>query len=41
MWDGNDEEIMDAPHPLQIFKLDLGLELAEFSMIRKKTNGGN
>ena len=41
MWDGNGEEIMDAPHPLQIFKLDLGLELAEFSMIRKKTNGGN
>ena len=41
MWDENDTEITDAPHPLQIFKLDLGMDLSEFSMIRKKTNGGN
>lgn len=40
MWDENDEEITDAPHPMQIFKLDLGRDLPEFSMIRKKTNGG-
>lgn len=41
MWDENDEEICEAPHPLQILKLDLGMDLEEFSMIRKKTNGGN
>ena len=41
MWDENDEKIQDAPHPLQIFKLNLGIDLPEFSMIRKKTNGGN
>jgi len=40
MWDENNEEIDTAPHPLQVFKLDLGRELPEFSMMRKKTNGG-
>ncbi len=40
MWDENNDEIDTAPHPLQVFKLDLGCELPEFSMMRKKTNGG-
>ena len=40
MWDENGEEIDTAPHPLQLFMLDIKRELPEFSMIRKKTNGG-
>ena len=40
LWDENDTEIESAPHPMQIFKLDIGIELPEFSMLRKKTNGG-
>lgn len=40
MWDENDAEIESAPHPLQIFKLNLGRELPDFSMLRKQTNGG-
>ncbi len=40
IWDENDVEIDSVPHPLQIFKLDLGKNLPEFSMLRKKTNGG-
>ncbi len=40
MWDENDKEIDTAPHPMQIFKLNLNKELPEFSMIRKKTTGG-
>ena len=39
IWDENDIEITSAPHPLQQFKLDLKVELPEFSMIRKKTEG--
>ncbi len=38
MWDENDIEIENAPHPMQVFKLDLGKELPEFSMLRKKTS---
>lgn len=40
MWDEDDNEIESAPHPMQIFKINLGKELPEFSMLRKKTNGG-
>jgi len=40
IWDENDTEIESAPHPMQEFKLDIGRELPEFSMLRKKTNGG-
>ena len=40
IWDENDEEIESVPHPMQIFKLDIGKSLPEFSMLRKKTNGG-
>ncbi len=40
IWDENDEAINSVPHPMQIFKLDLGKDLPEFSMLRKKTNGG-
>lgn len=36
MWDENDEKIESAPHPMQCFKLDLGRDLPEFSMLRKK-----
>ena len=39
IWDENDLEIQSAPHPMQIFKLDIGKELPEFSMLRKKTEG--
>lgn len=38
MWDENDIEIESAPHPMQILKLNLGKELPEFSMLRKKTS---
>ncbi len=40
IWDENDQKIQSAPHPMQIFKLDIGKELPEFSMLRKKTDGG-
>lgn len=40
IWNENDEEIDSVPHPMQVFKLDLGKDLPEFSMLRKKTNGG-
>ena len=40
MWDENDVIIESVPHPMQIFKLDIGRSLPEFSMLRKKTNGG-
>ncbi len=40
IWDENDKEIQSAPHPMQIFKLDIGKELPEFSMLRKRTGGG-
>lgn len=40
IWDENDTKIDSVPHPMQIFKLDLGRDLPEFSMLRKKTNGG-
>ncbi len=39
IWDENDSKIQSAPHPMQIFKLDIGKELPEFSMLRKKTEG--
>ncbi len=41
MWDENDQEIETAPHPMQIFKLDLGFDLPQYSMIRKPTDGGS
>lgn len=40
IWDENDNELESVPHPMQVFKLNLGKELPEFSMLRKKTNGG-
>ena len=40
MWDEDDKEIETAPHPMQIFKLSLGRELPEFSMLRKSVQGG-
>lgn len=40
IWDEDNNEIDSVPHPMQIFKLDLGKDLPEFSMLRKKTNGG-
>ena len=40
MWDEEDNEIENAPHPMQKFKLDLGRDLPEFSMLRKTSNGG-
>ncbi len=40
IWNEDDEEIDSVPHPMQVFKLDLGKDLPEFSMLRKKTNGG-
>lgn len=40
MWDEDDNEIESAPHPMQIFKINLGKNLPDFSMLRKKTNGG-
>ena len=40
MWDEDGNKIESAPHPMQIFKLDIGRELPEFSMLRKKTKGG-
>ena len=40
IWDENDVKIDSVPHPMQVFKLDLGRDLPEFSMLRKKTNGG-
>lgn len=40
IWDENNAKIDSVPHPMQIFKLDLGRDLPEFSMIRKKSNGG-
>ncbi len=39
MWDENDKEIESVPHPMQIFKLDIGRELPEFSMLRKAVSG--
>jgi len=40
MWDEEDSPIESAPHPMQVFKLNIGKELPEFSMLRKKTVGG-
>lgn len=40
LWDESGQEIESVPHPMQVFKLDLGKSLPEFSMLRKKTNGG-
>ncbi|MBO5733857.1 MAG: U32 family peptidase C-terminal domain-containing protein [Clostridia bacterium] len=40
MWDEEDSPIESAPHPMQLFKLNIGKELPEFSMLRKKTVGG-
>ena len=40
IWDENNVKIDSVPHPMQVFKLDLGRDLPEFSMLRKKTNGG-
>lgn len=40
IWDENDTKIESVPHPMQTFKLDIGFDLPEFSMLRKKTNGG-
>ncbi len=39
LWDENGDLAESAPHPMQEFSLDLGRELLEFSMIRKKTKG--
>jgi len=39
IWDENDLEIESVPHPMQIFKLNIGRELSQFSMIRKRTGG--
>ena len=40
IWNEDNEEINSVPHPMQVFKLNLGKDLPEFSMLRKKTNGG-
>lgn len=40
IWDETDEKVESVPHPMQTFKLDLGVDLPDFSMLRKKTNGG-